>query len=67
MTSLGWPDNYKLTFGKHKGEELDKVPLKYLDWLIGQDWLFADARKAISAYLNSPSNTRALEREMEDE
>lgn len=67
MKSKNWPDDYRLTFGKHKGETLDEVPLKYLDWLLGQEWLFDDARKAISAYLKQPGNARALDRELEAE
>lgn len=61
------PGGYRLTFGKHKGQTLDEIPLRYLDWCLGQDWLFPDARKAIAAYLNQPSNARALDREMEED
>lgn len=28
-----------LPFGKHKGEYASDVPVSYLDWLIGQDWM----------------------------
>jgi uncharacterized protein (DUF3820 family) len=28
-----------MPFGKHKGESLEDIPVEYLDWLIGQDWM----------------------------
>lgn len=28
-------DNYKLTFGKHKGKRLNELPKDYIDWLLG--------------------------------
>lgn len=59
-----WPDNYKLTFGKHKGEPLDEVPLAYLDWCLGQGWLFPDARSAIEAYLSDPAIAAELKKEL---
>lgn len=33
------PDDYKMPFGKHKGEEIGLVPASYLDWLSGQGWI----------------------------
>lgn len=30
---------FKMPFGKHKYENIQCVPTKYLDWLLGQDWL----------------------------
>jgi uncharacterized protein (DUF3820 family) len=40
-----------LPFGKHKGEHLSEVPVEYLDWLIGQDWLRPALKKQIEAHL----------------
>ena len=28
-------DDFKLPFGKHKGQTFREVPMEYLDWLIG--------------------------------
>lgn len=28
-------DNYKLTFGKHKGKKLIDVPTEYIEWMLG--------------------------------
>lgn len=46
----------RLPFGKHKGKTLDAIAetddgLKYLDWLVGQDWLKGDLRNCVEAYL----------------
>jgi len=44
-----------MPFGKHKGKKLSEIPVEYMDWLIGQDWLkwFAqgDLRNSIEEYL----------------
>ena len=40
-----------LTFGKHKGKTVSECPIDYLDWLLGQDWLFDDMRSDIEQYL----------------
>ncbi len=29
----------RLTFGKHKGEDLADVPISYVKWLEEQDWV----------------------------
>jgi len=41
----------KLTFGKYKGYAISECPIEYLDWLIGQDWLFNDLKEDIEEYL----------------
>lgn len=45
---------YELPFGKHKGRALEDIvrddPL-YLDWLVDQPWLFADARYILKTFL----------------
>ena len=41
-----------IPFGKtHRGKRVSECPTEYLDWLIGQDWLFDDLRAAIEADL----------------
>jgi hypothetical protein len=32
-------ENFRMPFGKHKGELLADIPVHYLDWMIGQDWM----------------------------
>lgn len=59
------PGAVVLTFGKHKGERIEDVPLRYLDWLVDQDWLFPDVKQAVKAYLAKPNIKRELERELE--
>ena len=40
-----------IPFGKHKGKAVSECPTEYLDWLLGQDWLFDDLREAIESDL----------------
>ncbi len=58
--------DYVLVFGKHKGKKLDGVPLLYLDWLVGQDWLREETKEAINEYLSEPVIKRELEKELEN-
>lgn len=44
-------DDTVMPFGKHKGEELQDIPVAYLDWLIGQDWLKPDLKETIEDHL----------------
>ena len=53
-------------FGKFKGRPFDEIPLGYLDWLVGQDWLFADLREQLGRYLSHPTIAQELERELAD-
>ena len=53
----------KLSFGKHIDKPLDKIPLKYLDWLMGQEWMgfkYQEDWKAINKYLKDPVIVREL-------
>ena len=41
-----------IRFGKtHKGKRVSECPTEYLDWLLGEDWLFEDLREAIESDL----------------
>lgn len=42
-----------LPFGIHKGEAASDVPVEYLDWLIGQDWLRPELKRQIEDHLRS--------------
>ena len=61
MKNLG---NHILTVrGKHNGKPLDKIPLRYLDWLIGQEWMgfkYTEDARAIKKYLKDPTIVREL-------
>lgn len=57
--------DYILKFGKFNGEPLDKIPLKYLDWLVGKDWLNNETRHVITGYLIQPVIKRELESELD--
>src|SRR5262245_25906601 len=50
-----------IPFGLYKGKAFDEVPLSYLDWLSGQDWLYGTFRKRITAYILHPTIQRELE------
>lgn len=60
--------HHVLKFGppEYRGKELYDIArfddgLKYLDYVVGQDWLFEDTRKMIKRYLSEPSIKRDLE------
>jgi hypothetical protein len=60
--------NYRLRFGpkNYVGRTLDEIArqddgLKYLDQLLGQDWVFQDTKDIIKAYLGSEAIKRDLE------
>lgn len=47
-------DDYILPIGKeHKGKRLIDVPVKYLDWLINQEWLYPETKKKITDHLET--------------
>lgn len=53
-----------LTFGKFRGRTFDDVPLPYLDWLNGQEWLRDPLKSKVSAYLNHPLIDRELDKNL---
>jgi hypothetical protein len=60
--------NYRLRFGpkNYVGRTLDEIArqddgLKYLDQLLGQDWVFQDTKDIIKAYLGNEAIKRDLE------
>ena len=57
---------FQLPFGKHKGRTLDAVAseddgLKYIDWLVGQEFVYGKTKEALLAYLGDPSIKKELE------
>jgi len=55
-------DDYKMPFGKHKGEAIGFVSASYLDWLSGQDWL--KEWPQVARYIEE--NREHIDRELED-
>lgn len=51
-----------IPFGKFKGQPCSEIPVNYLDWLIGQDWLSKGLARDICEHLT----TRADWKNMED-
>ena len=61
--------NYKMPFGKFKDRTLENVPLKYLDWLIGEKNLKADmpiTYNHVEQYLADPIIKMELERILDE-
>ena len=55
-------DDVKIPFGKeHRGKRLADCPVEYLDWLIGQDWLFDDLKFKITTHLKSRPDWHTLD------
>ncbi len=44
-----------------KGRTFDEVPLRYLDWLSGQKWVYGPFRRRLTLYLTKPCIKRELE------
>jgi len=42
-----------IPFGKHKGKYASDIDVKYLDWLIGEDWLRQELKQQIEAHLRT--------------
>ena len=49
-----------IPFGEHHGKDASQIDVKYLDWLIGQDWLFKDLREQIIKHLEGRQDWRQL-------
>ncbi len=54
--SKGAPLFAKLSFGKHKGQRFDEVPLDYLYWIIDKSDMAADIKKNARHWIKQRSN-----------
>ncbi len=57
----------KIPFGKYKGQAISEIAdskdgLKYLDWILGQEWFKQkeDLFEAVDTYLKNPHVAREL-------
>jgi len=50
----------KMPFGKYKDEEIDDVPIAYLDWLVDQGWVDPVLLLNIENHLDKQSDYRAM-------
>lgn len=57
---------YIIPFGKHKGERVEDVPLRYLDWAIGEWDAGRPVTRAIAVYLKHPSIARQIDFDLDD-
>lgn len=44
-----------------KGLPFEALPFRYLDWLVGQGWLYGEFRSRLIAYLSHPRNAQYLD------
>jgi hypothetical protein len=63
--------DYLMPLGQHKGKTLARIGaneegLKYLDWLIGQEWVNGLLRANLEKYLGHPAISRQLDAVLED-
>ncbi len=49
-----------IPFGKHKGSKASDIDAEYLDWLMGQDWLFEDLRDQLQQHLEGRQDWRQM-------
>src|SRR6516162_2779136 len=54
-------DQYGRYLVSLKNATFDECPLRYLDWLSGQGWLYGTFRTRLTAYLTHPCIERELE------
>lgn len=62
---------FVMPLGKHKGKTLARIGsnaegLKYLDWLVGQDWVNGRLRGSLETYLKHPAIASEVDRLTED-
>jgi hypothetical protein len=54
-----------IPLGKFRGQTIEEASatdsgLRYLDWMLGRDWINGPLRDAIETYMNHPSIAREL-------
>lgn len=54
-----------LPFGKHKGQKLSEVPVRYLDWMLSID-LSPQLRADIEAYLKTQAEYEQMDQTPRD-
>ncbi len=57
--------DFTMPFGKYTGIKLEEIPLKYLDWLIGQDWLKDPVKMCVEEYMSNDTVQRELDSELD--
>jgi uncharacterized protein (DUF3820 family) len=57
----------RMPFGKHRGERLSDIPVGYLDWLIGEDWMDEPGKRALKADILAHLKTRADWAQLDDD
>lgn len=57
--------DFVMNLGKYQGQRLGEIPVDYLDWILGQDWLWGATRDAIKSHLENErkSEWEELERD----
>jgi hypothetical protein len=63
---------FVLQFGKYAGDTLSQIGqtesgLRYLDWLIGRQWLKDPAKTMIKTYLAHPDVSRLVDAAIDDD
>jgi len=56
--------DYVMPWGKYKNVTLDNIPLKYLDWLVGETRQ-EPTKTIIAEYLADPVIKKELDRELD--
>ncbi len=69
--ALDEASRFVMPWGKHKGKSLYDVPVEYLDWLMGQDWMRhtrdkGKLRQAIEMHLEHSRGQEMAELEQEE-
>ena len=58
--------NFVIRFGEYKDQTIDQIArdtkgLKYLDWLVGEDWVKGNAKHMLEIYLKDETIVKELE------
>ena len=58
--------NFVIRFGEYRDQTIDQIArdtkgLKYLDWLVGEDWVKGNTRKMLEIYLKDETIVKELE------